>query len=83
MYHLRIIYLPVLSVQIVVAQPIVSQALNVLTILLSFIIFLLENASDNVTANGRPSGTATARTVIDQRFEEIAHLTLLCKSQLP
>ena len=56
---------PVLSEQIVVAEPMVSQALRALTRLLSAIIFDEEKARDRVTASGRPSGTATARIVID------------------
>ena len=55
---------PVLSVHMVVAQPMVSQESSVLTRLLSFCILEPEKASDSVTARGRPSGTATARTVI-------------------
>ena len=42
----------------------VSQAFKVFTKLLSRDIFDDENARDNVTANGRPSGTATAKIVI-------------------
>jgi hypothetical protein len=49
----------------VVAHPIVSQALSFLTKLCSFVILLDEKAKDNVTASGSPSGTATARTVIE------------------
>ena len=55
---------PVLSVQMVVAEPIVSHDLRILTRLFSFIIFDEEIERARVTASGRPSGTATARTVI-------------------
>jgi len=40
------------------APPIVSQAYSYLTKFYSFSIFLTENAKDNVTASGRPSGIA-------------------------
>lgn len=40
----------------------VSQAYNFLTKFLSSSIFLTENASDNVTARGNPSGTAITTT---------------------
>ena len=55
---------PVLSVHMVVAQPIVSHASRVLTKFWSFIILFEEKARASVTARGRPSGTATAKTVI-------------------
>eukprot|EP00835_Amoeboradix_gromovi_P001936 NODE_99_length_20944_cov_0.552746.p8 type:complete len:123 gc:universal NODE_99_length_20944_cov_0.552746:15896-15528(-) len=48
----------------VVAWPITSQALIIRTKLLSFIILLPAYASASVTANGRPSGTATTMIVI-------------------
>jgi hypothetical protein len=54
---------PVLSLHIVVADPIVSQDERRLTSALSRIIFLIEYASVNVTANGSPSGTATTTIV--------------------
>ena len=59
-----LVSVPVLSLQIVVAPPIVSQASSTLTKLLSFIIFIMEYASEMVTARGRPSGTATTMMVI-------------------
>jgi hypothetical protein len=55
---------PVLSEQIIDAPPIVSHAAILRTKLLSKSIFLVEYASDNVTANGSPSGMATTTTVI-------------------
>merc|ERR1719375_2453967 len=54
---------PVLSVQIVVAEPIVSQESSVFTRLFTADILFEENAKETVTASGRPSGTATAMTV--------------------
>ena len=47
----------------VVAFPIVSHASSTLIKLLSFIIFCVEYARESVTANGRPSGTATTTMV--------------------
>ena len=61
----RLWNLPVLSVQMVVAHPIVSQALSFLTRLCSFVILFDEKARASVTASGRPSGTATAKTVME------------------
>ena len=55
---------PVLSEQIVVALPIVSQARRCLTRLFSFNIFLVANDRANVTATGKPSGTATTIMVM-------------------
>ena len=55
---------PVLSLQILSAPPIVSQASRCLTRLFSFLIFPTEKARHRVTARGRPSGTATTITVI-------------------
>lgn len=55
--------MPVLSEQILLAPPIVSQAAIFLTKLLSTNIFLTEKAKDKVTARGRPSGIATTTTV--------------------
>ena len=46
------------------APPIVSQAYIFLTRFSSTNIFFTENASDNVTARGKPSGIATTMTVI-------------------
>uniref|UniRef100_A0A0A9GLQ6 Uncharacterized protein n=1 Tax=Arundo donax TaxID=35708 RepID=A0A0A9GLQ6_ARUDO len=54
---------PVLSLQIVVADPIVSQDESRLTRALSCIIFRIEYARVNVTAKGSPSGTATTTIV--------------------
>ena len=56
---------PVLSVHIYVAPPIVSHDSNFLTRLFSFTIFALEKLKDIETANGRPSGIATAIIVIE------------------
>lgn len=58
-----LVRVPVLSEHIILAPPIVSHAYNFHTKLLSFIIFLTENAKVNVTATGRPSGIATTKTV--------------------
>lgn len=55
---------PVLSEQILLAPPIVSQAYIFLTKFWSTSIFLTENANERVTANGSPSGIATTMTVI-------------------
>lgn len=63
-YILFYVNVPVLSEQIISAPPIVSQAANFLTKLLSFNILLVEYAKDSVTANGNPSGIATTITVI-------------------
>jgi hypothetical protein len=46
---------PVLSVQIVVALPIVSHASSFFTRLFSLVIEKLEKANDRVTASGKPS----------------------------
>lgn len=54
---------PVLSEQMLLAPPIVSQASSFRTKLLSTNIFLTEKARDKVTARGRPSGMATTTTV--------------------
>mmetsp|Transcript_60784 Transcript_60784/g.162517 ORF Transcript_60784/g.162517 Transcript_60784/m.162517 type:complete len:294 (+) Transcript_60784:619-1500(+) len=58
-----VVSVPVLSEQMVVADPIVSHALRWRTRLLSRIIFLTEKARVMATARGRPSGTATTKTV--------------------
>lgn len=55
---------PVLSVQMQSAFPIVSQLLIFLTRLLSSIIFLTEYAREIVTASGKPSGIAHTITDI-------------------
>ena len=54
---------PVLSVQISLAFPIVSEACNFLTRLCYLAIAPTEKASEMVTARGSPSGTATTTTV--------------------
>ena len=56
---------PVLSEQMCVAPPMVSEEANFLTRLFSFFIAALEKLSDMVTARGRPSGIATTITVIE------------------
>ena len=56
---------PVLSEQMLVTRPIVSQLAGTRTKLLSFNIRFVAKASAKVTAIGRPSGTATTTTVID------------------
>ncbi len=50
---------PVLSEQMTVAEPIVSQATSWRTRLLARVIFCMARASDTVTLIGSPSGTAT------------------------
>ena len=59
-----IVRVPVLSEQILLAPPIVSQAYIFLTKFSSISIFLTENARERVTARGKPSGMATTITVI-------------------
>lgn len=54
---------PVLSEQMLVAFPIVSQAARTRMKFCSSSICLVEYASEMVTANGRPSGTATTTMV--------------------
>jgi hypothetical protein len=60
---LFIVKVPVLSEQIVLAPPIVSQAYIFLTKFWSASIFLTEKANERVTARGSPSGIATTITV--------------------
>ena len=60
-----LVRVPVLSVQISLAPPMVSDASSFLTKLFSFFIFMTEKASEMVTARGSPSGTATTMTVIE------------------
>uniref|UniRef100_A0A0A8XUW1 Uncharacterized protein n=1 Tax=Arundo donax TaxID=35708 RepID=A0A0A8XUW1_ARUDO len=60
---LFMVRVPVLSLQIVVADPIVSQDESLLTRALSRIIFRIEYARVNVTAKGSPSGTTTTTIV--------------------
>ena len=55
---------PVLSEQMVVAFPMVSQDRRRRTRLLSFNMRVVANANARVTASGRPSGTATTMTVM-------------------
>jgi len=52
--------IPVLLVQMVVAQPMVSHVSKCFTTFCTDIILWDENARARVTARGRPSGTATA-----------------------
>mmetsp|Transcript_11064 Transcript_11064/g.26865 ORF Transcript_11064/g.26865 Transcript_11064/m.26865 type:complete len:259 (-) Transcript_11064:825-1601(-) len=61
---IEVVRVPVLSEQIVVADPMVSQAEEVLTMFMSDIIFVTEKARAMVTASGRPSGTATTKIVM-------------------
>lgn len=56
---------PVLSEQMWVAPPMVSEEANFLTRLLSFFMAALEKLNEMVTARGRPSGMATTITVIE------------------
>lgn len=70
--------LPVLSQAIVVQQPIVSAALNLLTKLLSFNIRFTEYARAIVTAKGSPSGTATTCKTISCR--DCLHRQILWES---
>lgn len=60
---LFMVKVPVLSEQMLLAPPIVSQASIFLTKFWSLSIFLTEKANDKVTANGNPSGMATTITV--------------------
>ena len=55
---------PVLSEQMVVALPIVSQASKCFTMLFKCDIFCCATANARVTASGKPSGIATTRIVI-------------------
>lgn len=55
---------PVLSEQMVVALPIVSQARSTRTRLFSFSSLVVAKARASVTASGNPSGTATAMIAI-------------------
>jgi hypothetical protein len=50
---------PVLSEQMTVAEPIVSQATSCRTSELARVIFCMAKANDTVTLMGKPSGTAT------------------------
>lgn len=59
-----LVSVPVLSVQISLAPPIVSVESNFLTKLFSLLIFITEKAKAKVTAIGSPSGTAITNTVI-------------------
>ncbi len=61
--NLLVVSVPVLSEQMAVALPIVSQASRWRTRLLSLSTFPTEKASASVTASGSPSGTATTSTV--------------------
>ena len=54
---------PVLSVQITVTAPIVSEACSLRTRLLNFSIRRMFSASASVTAIGKPSGTAMTISV--------------------
>uniref|UniRef100_A0A0A9CWF7 ACA6 n=1 Tax=Arundo donax TaxID=35708 RepID=A0A0A9CWF7_ARUDO len=58
-----VVKVPVLSVQMQLAEPMVSHAARCLTSALSFINFFMANARLRVTASGRPSGTATTMIV--------------------
>ncbi|PTQ44887.1 hypothetical protein MARPO_0017s0012 [Marchantia polymorpha] len=60
---LLVVKVPVLSLQIVLAEPIVSQAARWRTKALSWIIFFIVNASVRVIARGSPFGTATTMIV--------------------
>ena len=55
--------MPVLSEQMTVAEPIVSQATSWRTRVLARVIFRMARASDTVTLIGSPSGTATTMTM--------------------
>jgi len=56
---------PVLSEQMWVAPPMVSEEANFLTRLFNFFMAALEKEREIVTARGRPSGIATTITVIE------------------
>mmetsp|Transcript_100503 Transcript_100503/g.162036 ORF Transcript_100503/g.162036 Transcript_100503/m.162036 type:complete len:459 (+) Transcript_100503:2789-4165(+) len=60
---LPVVRVPVLSEQIVVAEPMVSHELMCRTRQLSFCIFPTERERVMATASGSPSGTATTKTV--------------------
>lgn len=61
---LFMVKVPVLSEQILLAPPIVSQAYIFRTKFWSFSIFFTEKAKERVTDRGKPSGIATTTTVI-------------------
>ena len=60
---------PVLSEQIWVAPPMVSEEASLRTKLLSFLIWAEEKLKEMVTASGRPSGMATTITVMEMMME--------------
>lgn len=73
---------PTLSEQMAVAPPIVSQAANTRTKLLSFIIFFMLYARDMVTAKGRPSGTATT-TMVTPKMKKARGPSAMCCTGKP
>ena len=60
---LFVVSVPVLSVQIVVAQPIVSQADSCFTKFWHCIILLDENANERVTASGKPCAERASNNI--------------------
>ena len=76
---------PVLSLQMLLAPPIVSQLARFLTRFYWSFILLTENARAIVTANGRPSGTATTIIVIAimNALITIYNVLILRNSQSP
>mmetsp|Transcript_24053 Transcript_24053/g.60441 ORF Transcript_24053/g.60441 Transcript_24053/m.60441 type:complete len:210 (-) Transcript_24053:1344-1973(-) len=67
---LDVVRVPVLSLQIVVADPMVSHADRCRTRFWSLSIFLTLKARAMVTARGRPSGTATTKMVTPEMRKE-------------
>lgn len=63
---LFMVRVPVLSEQMLLASPIVSQAYILRTKLLSVSICFTETARESVTERGSPSGTATTMTVMER-----------------
>ena len=80
--NLFLVRVPVLSVQMTVAAPIVSQACSFLTRLFSLSIFLILNAILMVTLMGNPSGTATTMSVTAMRSESRVKTIMEMKSEL-
>ncbi|ANB11089.1 hypothetical protein AWJ20_3885 [Sugiyamaella lignohabitans] len=65
----------------VVAPPIVSQDFNTRTRLLSLTIRVVANARARVTANGRPSGTATT-TIVTAVMKIVINSSPFCEGVL-
>ena len=65
-----VVSVPVLSEQMVVAEPMVSHASMCLTMQLSSCMRRTEKESESVTARGSPSGTATTRMAMPSMKKE-------------